>query len=58
MPSIRQRFHLSPCSDFRSHFYTRNVLKIQVLCIEGIRLYLSIQNGNIPSSPVNPRPIP
>ena len=21
MPSIRQRFHLSPCSDFRSHFY-------------------------------------
>ena len=20
MPSIRQRFHLSPCSDFRSHF--------------------------------------
>ena len=23
MPSIRQRFHLSPCSDFRSHFSTR-----------------------------------
>ena len=22
MPSIRQRFHLSPCSDFRSHFCT------------------------------------
>ena len=22
MPSIRQRFHLSPCSDFRSHFFT------------------------------------
>ena len=21
MPSIRQRFHLSPCSDFRSHFW-------------------------------------
>ena len=21
MPSIRQRFHLSPCSDFRSHFF-------------------------------------
>ena len=24
MPSIRQRFHLSPCSDFRSHFCTRS----------------------------------
>ena len=23
MPSIRQRFHLSPCSDFRSHFSQR-----------------------------------
>ena len=23
MPSIRQRFHLSPCSDFRSHFCER-----------------------------------
>ena len=23
MPSIRQRFHLSPCSDFRSHFSVR-----------------------------------
>ena len=23
MPSIRQRFHLSPCSDFRSHFLNR-----------------------------------
>ena len=23
MPSIRQRFHLSPCSDFRSHFSDR-----------------------------------
>ncbi len=23
MPSIRQRFHLSPCSDFRSHFWIR-----------------------------------
>ena len=22
MPSIRQRFHLSPCSDFRSHFFS------------------------------------
>ena len=24
MPSIRQRFHLSPCSDFRSHFYPQD----------------------------------
>ena len=28
MPSIRQRFHLSPCSDFRSHFY---IQQLQVL---------------------------
>ena len=25
MPSIRQRFHLSPCSDFRSHFCARHL---------------------------------
>ena len=25
MPSIRQRFHLSPCSDFRSHFFIPTV---------------------------------
>ena len=25
MPSIRQRFHLSPCSDFRSHFFDRTI---------------------------------
>ena len=24
MPSIRQRFHLSPCSDFRSHFLAKH----------------------------------
>ena len=27
MPSIRQRFHLSPCSDFRSHFYLTTHLR-------------------------------
>ena len=26
MPSIRQRFHLSPCSDFRSHFCSNRSL--------------------------------
>ena len=27
MPSIRQRFHLSPCSDFRSHFFILAILR-------------------------------
>ena len=29
MPSIRQRFHLSPCSDFRSHFSPFAALRLR-----------------------------
>ena len=44
MPSIRQRFHLSPCSDFRSHFCKSNNARIKIK-VKG--------ENRAPAAPVN-----
>ena len=41
MPSIRQRFHLSPCSDFRSHFS----VEAAGVAIEGV--VATVLGGNL-----------
>ena len=47
MPSIRQRFHLSPCSDFRSHFFLTGLVVALFMGIDKlIDVAMSLKNGN------------
>ena len=50
MPSIRQRFHLSPCSDFRNHFSYNVVLDVQPSGTVTITMTADSQVTTSPSS--------